>query len=911
MATTTRKSRKLSASSSPLVGHFNFFSKVSIIIKKSEDKTCLHLLLPDKLRCQKCEAFCAKHMPLDHSEDPNSWSEYLDKRSKLTSPMTRCEHPWDEGKYLNSPKVRALQKKRCQDSVQFMLKYRDIKHPADTLPGPTQLFPGKTCLGWRGDAYKKLIFASMSEASKGSEGGVPPPKFPILSGFKNNKTYAQLNICCERNNAGDQANQHAYVIRSVLCLGTVAPSSTNSQKLCGECSILSKGVNNINASASKPIDTNRPVSRLTVRQAALASPTTLSQIVSSKNEERRQVTKNLKKKIARLEAKMEKKQNSSAVQGPNDAAKLRKIVQAALPHVEQKYGKESIHAKVFTNSLRMLGKPRRSARYCEEVISFAILLLQRCKNSMYDELAKILSLPDSRYLRMVKSREYDDSSDDGPCDAMIEKMWMKLQKNLGEKAGTDKIEFGSDWARDVILTFDSMHLRKGMVLSTRAGNLGAFVGVVMPENTSLVEDEFERFLDGLASDQSNQDDILEQMASTLTQNTEHHVFYATSMDPRFNIQFICGKYNQPSIRTSDLHLQIDEVTLALANWGFNVRCLASDSASTNQSFQKQKCYIPASRYIPEDVLEGGEGKRSLDGSFCVAFNNWISDEPIFVVDDPPHVLKRVGSAMENKKLRWGDHDDPAKLQPMSMDLFERVYNIHQAHNGELCLRKARKLTTDHFKGTDYSKMKVNRAAQVLSRTMAGLIDELMENKDSVYSEGIRQFGNIQNHAPFFFSRAKELCLKMDRWFDICNSKDKKISNDKDVVRITGKKAEQYAAELLDILRWIVEWKDACTGKDGKTSWEFFLTQETYDSFHYVCLSFASMLYYLAKGKGQTMILKRINQDVNEKHFCNTRVAGGSTDNPCEAHANRSAINSHATRNLLPNLLKRGNVSTQT
>jgi hypothetical protein len=40
------------------------------------------------------------------------------------------------------------------------------------------------------------------------------------------------------------------------------------------------------------------------------------------------------------------------------------------------------------------------------------------------------------------------------------------------------------------------------------------------------------------------------------------------------------------------------------------------------------------------------------------------------------------------------------------------------NSGPLQLKDARKLTASHFRGNSFSKMRVGRAAQVLSRTMA-------------------------------------------------------------------------------------------------------------------------------------------------------------------------------------------------
>ena len=389
-------------------------------------------------------------------------------------------------------------------------------------------------------------------------------------------------------------------------------------------------------------------------------------------------------------------------------------------------------------------------------------------------------------------------------------------------------------------------------------------------------------------------------------NPEVWVNYNAKRSSYKHEKYCCeNQYNLPTIKASDVIAEVDEVIRALAHHGFNVRAIVSDSASCNQAFARCLTTIPAKQFISGDIVDGGEEKRSLDGDFLIAYPHYLTGEPIFLIDDPPHVLKRVGSAMENKKLTWG-MCATEDLQPMSMALLKDVYQTISKFNGPFTLRSAKKLSLDHFEGTNYSKMKVKRSAQVLSRTMAGLIREVTANPQK-YPMQHSLAGVPPEKRAHFFARALELCEKMDRWFDICNSKDKKRKRGHDNTWINKDTASQYADELLDILRWIFEWKDACTDVSGNVCWDCFLTQETFESFNYTCLSFASMLHYLCGKRGNSIKLRAINQDVVEKHFGHARAFAGNTDNPVEKKLGHDVTTANMMRDI-HGIVDNGNVT---
>ena len=215
----------------------------------------------------------------------------------------------------------------------------------------------------------------------------------------------------------------------------------------------------------------------------------------------------------------------------------------------------------------------------------------------------------------------------------------------------------------------------------------------------------------------------------------------------------------------------------------------------------------------------------------------------------------------------------------------------QRQRDEVGLKKFRKLKTKHFdeRMNRSEKMKVGLVAQVLSATMVRAIDTIC-NDNSV---GI--FPEVPfAHRKEVLSKVRELCEKMNRWFDLCNSKDQNMASDWRV-KITPNNDAAIADEFLSILKFFQDWKNSLTDTNGKLHEEHFVTRETYDSMQRCCYGFASIIYDQVLTRKRSIVLYRISQDRCEHHFGHVRIAGGNVRHPRQAHANACATTSHLKR----------------
>jgi hypothetical protein len=58
----------------------------------------------------------------------------------------------------------------------------------------------------------------------------------------------------------------------------------------------------------------------------------------------------------------------------------------------------------------------------------------------------------------------------------------------------------------------------------------------------------------------------------------------------------------------------------------------------------------------------------------------------------------------------------------------------------------------------------------------------------------------------------------------------------------------------------------------------FIPNETFEALQYICYGFAAVFFEFAVKEGQNVTCHRVNQDVNEHHFGNTRASIGGHDN---------------------------------
>jgi hypothetical protein len=274
------------------------------------------------------------------------------------------------------------------------------------------------------------------------------------------------------------------------------------------------------------------------------------------------------------------------------------------------------------------------------------------------------------------------------------------------------------------------------------------IGCHVMESETAIEQQFDAFVQKLSnasvSDSAPKDDQAwaASMSEAFTPNREHLVYYAKAIQHGVDLCFIAAAYNLPSVQAFHLSDQIDDITSTLEENDLITRIITTDNAQANESCVRSKLDMKASEFIPADVLE----KHGLDGDFNVAFKHPTNDKSIFFVSDPPHALKKVGSALEHRELYWDGC-------PMTMTMLYEVWESINSQQGVGTLTAYCKFTMDHYFGSRWKAMNVKRTAQIFSNTKCQMIDAVCDEPDKY---PMRSCPPGSDRKPLF-SKVRELC----------------------------------------------------------------------------------------------------------------------------------------------------------
>jgi hypothetical protein len=126
-----------------------------------------------------------------------------------------------------------------------------------------------------------------------------------------------------------------------------------------------------------------------------------------------------------------------------------------------------------------------------------------------------------------------------------------------------------------------------------------------------------------------------------------------------------------------------------------------------------------------------------------------------------------------------------------------------------------------------------------------------------------------------FSKIRQLCKHMNRWFDICNGKD----TFNPFAKASKTSGPGHADELLEILGWFCDWDRRLQMLPGEYQKTSFVTVDAFRSLQSVYYGFSSIIYEFCIRQDRVINLSKINQDINEKHNGNARQEGGR-ENKC-------------------------------
>jgi hypothetical protein len=135
--------------------------------------------------------------------------------------------------------------------------------------------------------------------------------------------------------------------------------------------------------------------------------------------------------------------------------------------------------------------------------------------------------------------------------------------------------------------------------------------------------------------------------------------------------------------------------------------VVGDGAGENAAFFDRTTTETISKYISDELIALCPNV-SLDDLTTVMLHP-VTDEPIFIIEDMPHVVKRLVNALERSSNPKAKRDLRWNGEPMNLSMIRSVWEATGGKSGRL---QDTKLTMRHFKKDANSRMIVSYAVQV-------------------------------------------------------------------------------------------------------------------------------------------------------------------------------------------------------
>lgn len=307
---------------------------------------------------------------------------------------------------------------------------------------------------------------------------------------------------------------------------------------------------------------------------------------------------------------------------------------------------------------------------------------------------------------------------------------------------------------------------------------------------------------------------------------------------------------------------IASVLKALTTIGIRVVSVTSDGLSSNLAAY--------------DIL----GASFTDENAAPYFVNPDNGLKVYLIHDPPHMLKLTRNCLGDEKILYNSDE-----QPIEWKFFERLYRSKRADIA------SHKLTKRHIDWHS-TPMKVSLATETFSRSTALSIERLA-------LAGIPQFEGSEGTSDF--------AKKMDRLFDVFNtSKCVKDNIFKSPITVESK------AAIFAFLNEMIVYIDGLTLKGQKVTKTARKTGFNGFKFNIIALK---MIY---EELVETKIIPQlftcdIQQDLLESFFGRIRSSNGDNRNPTQeqfsANFRRTLINKELTCSALSNCLDRLDILT--
>lgn len=518
--------------------------------------------------------------------------------------------------------------------------------------------------------------------------------------------------------------------------------------------------------------------------------------------------KALNRKVKELKGKIQKSILKNAIIVPEDLSQDLENTLATNPLENP----DAFQRILIKQQLDLIKTNRKRPKKWHPALIHWCLFLKSKSPSSYETLRKVLKLPCKRTL-------FEYSKDMSTECGFNERVLSEISEKI-------KLETLSEHEKYLALLVDEISIKEDLIYKASTGEIVGFCQ--LNESSNKLKD-LEKQIKEDGDNLPIATHIMQLMIRGITTSFKHPLAF-----------FPCHKMKAP-----ELYSIVWECLENIHLFGLKILVVVCDKAGINQKMIKMWCSTP--------------GENDSSQPFYKA-NNPYSNELLYFVSDPPHLIKTTRNCVEssgNKKntrllLKNGKH--------ILWDHFVQAFE----KDSHAILRLASKITWSHIHLNPFSRMKVNFAAQVLSNTMATAITLIVGEPASETVKFIKMFNTF---------------------FDIVNTRnysESKVKNNPNLAPFEN--ANDWRLQWLeqDFLGYLQDWEDEVQNlelpKDCDRK-KMLLSRDTREGLQMTVLSIVEIVPFLLKKGAKMVFTERFCQDSLERYFGKHRAATGSNDNP--------------------------------
>jgi len=326
-----------------------------------------------------------------------------------------------------------------------------------------------------------------------------------------------------------------------------------------------------------------------------------------------------------------------------------------------------------------------------------------------------------------------------------------------------------------------------------------------------------------------------------------------------------GHYASEGFTSDQLYPCILEAIDIIESIGLHVRALTADGASPNRKFFRIHKFNDGGNV-------GEHGVVYWTWNLCCLFKE---TRMLYFVCDQPHLVKTARNNIENSH---GNKKTRNLLYRGKEIGWHHILSVYEwdlgIARGAIGLRMGHKLREEHVNLNPRSRMRVNLAAQVLSSTVANMLDE---------------------HGDPATKSTEKFIKFMDKFFDCLNvSKLRGDIRNRKPALAKYESVDDWRFEWLDktFLGFLREWEEEGGQVAGLTKDEqnrLCLSKQTLEGLRITVSSFVDLAKSLLTDGAPYFLSERLSQDPLEEYFSKQRARGGADENPTLEMFNRNML----------------------